>query len=137
MTRNQAESDLVVSIHSSRRWGAWRANPKDRRDAAEPTLETEVGEQRRILDALLALGELGKDQKPPPALAAADFDAFEADGQVVEVAFGDAASAHDSLGADVLVGEIEKGEDDADGEDPFRDLETDGGLQFRWPLVEG
>jgi hypothetical protein len=101
-------------------------------------LEAEEGKQGNVLGALFTLGELGKDQEalPPPAISHPD--TLQAGGQAVQEAFGNASSAHNGDGAEILVGQIGEGQEDADGEDPFRDVEGDklGGLDLGGPSVE-
>ncbi len=103
------------------------------------TLKTEKSKQGNVLGALLALGELGKDEEAPPAAAFAHAGALQTGSETVEEALGHGAATHDDDGTEVLVAEVDEGEDDADGKDPFRDVEGDelGGLDLRGPLVEG
>lgn len=100
------------------------------------TLEAEVGEEGNILSALLALGQLGKDQEAPPSLPLAGSDALQSHRQAVQVGLGHAAPPHDLMRAYVLEGEVDEGQDDAGGEDPFGDVDRDGGGDLGRPLVE-
>lgn len=69
------------------------------------TLEREIREEGHKFSALPALGQLGKDQEPPPAASVlAHADTLEPDGERVQVALGDGASSHNMPCAEVLEG---------------------------------
>lgn len=102
----------------------------------EPTLEAEKGEECNVLGTLLTLGQLCKDQESPPSLATAETNALQPHCQIVEKALSHTAPSHDALSTNMLVCKVDEGEDDADGEDPFRDIERDWRLNFGRPLVE-
>ena len=89
------------------------------------TLEAEVREERHVLGALLRLSQLGEDQETPPALAATPSNTLHTDSEVVEVALGNIASLPDPQAADVLQDQVDERGNDADGEDPFGDVERD------------
>jgi hypothetical protein len=102
-------------------------------------LKAEESKQGNVLGPLFTLCQLSEHEEALVSSALPHPDTLEAGGQAVQEAFGDTSTAHDGDGAEVLVGEIGEGEDDADGEDPFRDVEGDklGGFDLRGPLVEG
>jgi hypothetical protein len=109
------------------------------KNSADPRLKAEEGEEGNVLGALFTLGELRKDQESLPTSAVSHPNTLQTRSQAVQEAFGHAPSAHDCYGTEVLIGKIGKGKKDADGEDPFRDVERDelGGLNLRGPSVEG
>lgn len=102
-------------------------------------MKAKKGEEGNVLGALFTLGELREDQESPPPSAVSHPDTLQTRGQAVQEAFSDAPSAHDGYGTEVLVGEIGEGKEDADGEDPFRDVEGNklSGLNLGGPFVEG
>jgi hypothetical protein len=102
-------------------------------------LKAEKGEEGNVLGALFTLGELREDQESLPSSAVSHSDTFQTRSQAVQEAFGDAPSAHDGYGTEVLIGEIGKRKEDAHGEDPFRDVEGNklSGLNLGGPFVKG
>jgi hypothetical protein len=102
------------------------------------TLEAEVGEERDVLGALLTLGQFRKHKEPLPPSALAESDTLEFHSQIIEIGFGDASAPHDPVGPQVLVGEVDEGENDAYGEYPLRNVERDelGRLDLGGPLIE-
>ena len=100
------------------------------------TLKAEIGKQGNIFGALLALGQLGEDEEASPAMAAQPH-ALEAHSQVVKVGLGNIAALHDTHSPKVLKSQVDERGDDADGEDPFRDIEANGGGNLRRPAVKG
>lgn len=101
------------------------------------TFEAKVGKQGNVLGALFTLGEGGKDQEASPALAFADSDRLPTDGQRIHVAFGNIVALHDASGTNGLVSEVDERQDDANGKDPFGDVERNGGLDGGGPAVKG
>ena len=89
------------------------------------TLETKVSKQGNDFRALFALGQLGEDQEPLVSPATPDPDTLQAHRQAVEKRLGHASSPDDLHGAKVFEPEVDKGKNDADGKDPFRDVERD------------
>jgi hypothetical protein len=83
------------------------------------TLEAEIGEESNILGSFFAPSQFSEDEKSLPATTAPDTNTLQPDSQIVEITFSNAAPPHDLPGAKVLEGEVDKGEDNADGKDPF------------------
>ena len=102
-------------------------------------MEAEKGEEGNVFGTLFTLGELREDQESLPPSAVSHSDTLQTRSQAVQEAFGDAPSAHNGHGAEVLISEIGEGKKNADGEDPFRDVEGDklSGLNLGGPSVEG
>jgi hypothetical protein len=71
-------------------------------------------------------------------LSVAHPDALQPHRKTVEIAFGHTAPTHDAVSTDVFESEVDDRQDDADGEDPFRDVEADQlrRLDLGGPLVK-
>jgi len=102
-------------------------------------LKAEIGEESYDFSSLLTLGQLSEDQESPPTSAFTQPDTFESNAQRIHKRFGDTTALHDSSGPNMLVSEVDEGQNDADGEDPFGNLEGDGLGEFdrARPSVEG
>lgn len=101
------------------------------------TLELEVREQRNVVHPGLALGQLGEEQEPAPTLPRPRTDTLQLERQRIEIRIGDPPSPNDTERAEPFERDQHEGEQDADGEDPFRDGERDGGFDLAGPSVEG
>ena len=86
-------------------------------------MEAEVGKERNVLSALLALGQFRENQETPPAAALSEPNALQSHGQVVKVAFCHTALVHDLASTQMLVAEVQERKDDTNREDPSRDVE--------------
>lgn len=107
-------------------------------DDEKRALELEVNEERDVIGTLFTLGQFSEDQEAPPTLStASDSHTLQDGGKRFEIAFGDAAGAHDPQGHDPAIEEKDIRNDDSDGEDPFGNLEGNLGLDLTRPLVEG
>lgn len=100
------------------------------------TLKAKVSEQSDIFGALFTLSELGKDKKSLEALTRPEADRLPAHCQTVEIDLSNIASFDLSSRANPFKAEVDKGQEDADGEDPFRDGKGNGGLDLGRPSVE-
>lgn len=98
-------------------------------------MKAEVGKEGNILGPLLTLGQLRENEEPPPSLAA-QTNTLDTDGQIVQIRFGNTSPPDDHLRSNMLVGNVHGREYNTDGEDPFGNVEGDGGLDFRGPFVE-
>lgn len=83
------------------------------------TLEVKVAEQCNILSALFTLGQRGKNQESLPSFSAKNPQTLEFRGQVIKEGFGDTSAAHSSVGTNMLVYEVDRRKDNADGENPL------------------
>lgn len=101
------------------------------------TLEAKVSKEGDIFSALLTLCQGRKDEESAPALAVANSDTLPSNGQTIHVALCNISTLHNASGANSFVAEIDKGHDDAAGEDPFRYVEGDLWLDGGGPAVEG
>ena len=101
------------------------------------TLEREVYEQCQIIHSLLALGQFGKHQKPPPTPASSWTHALQHNSERVQVALCDAASANHPDRANIFKAQKYPREDNADGEDPLRNGKGNRRLDLTGPAVEG
>lgn len=102
-------------------------------------MEAEEGEQSDIFSSLLTLGQLSEDKEPLPSPTASHADTLEARSQAVQETLCNASPAHNDYGAKEFVAKVGEGQENADGEDPFRDVEGDKLSRFDLgrPLVEG
>lgn len=100
-------------------------------------MKAKVGEEGNVLGTLFALGELGKDEEAFEALAFAHTETLEADGNIVEITLGNVSSLHNAHGSELFKGKVDKRGNNAGGEDPFRDLKVNGGLDRGGPSVKG
>lgn len=99
-------------------------------------MERKVRKQSDVLGALLALGELSEDQEAPKASTLAHANTLLTNCDVVEITLGNVAPLHHAQSPELFKSEVDKGRDDADGENPFRDLEVDLGFDFGGPPIE-
>lgn len=100
------------------------------------TFELKVDEEGKVVDPLAALRQRRVDEKAAPSLGR-QAQAVEDGSKRLKVALRDTVGAEDAPRPEPAVGEEDVGEDDADGEDPFRHVEADDGLHFTGPLVVG
>jgi hypothetical protein len=107
-------------------------------DDDKSAFELEIGEERKIVDTLSALCQLGEDQETPPSLAVlSQSNTLEDGSQGLEVAFRDAARANNAPCSDPSVDQEDVRKDDADGKDPLGHVMADLRLDLAGPLVEG
>lgn len=82
-------------------------------------MKVKVAEKSNVLGSLFTLGQGGENQESLPSFPAKNAQTLEFRGQVIKEGFGDTSASHSPVGTNVLVDEVDSGEDDADGENPL------------------
>jgi hypothetical protein len=102
-----------------------------------PTFKLEMDKYGQIIDAFAAPRQLSKNQEPAPALTLLrQADTLEDSSKRFEIAFSDAARSDDAQSPIPSVYEEDVGNDDAHGEDPFRNIEAHDGVHLARPFIE-
>lgn len=89
------------------------------------------------MSSLFTLGQGRKDEKSAPSLGLANADRLPTDSQRIHIRLGNVVSLHDTGSADGLVTKVDKGQNDADGKDPFGNIKRNGWSDGRGPFVKG
>lgn len=104
----------------------------------ESALELKVDEESNVVGPLLTFRQLSEDKESAPTAATAgEAHTLPDSSHWLQIAFRDTAGTHDTDCSNASVDQEYVGNNDRDGEDPFRDFERHLGLYLARPLVEG